>query len=285
VGDPYFDRRPIGRAEVTLIASVRGWRFRPPYQVSDDALRAAAPDADEEGRIRLDHTSAHIAFAGLSVVIDPGRVNAEQRARYAPAVITPGVDVALRELGIAPDGVTHVVITHHHHDHFSGITREEAGLNVTFPNARHLISRADWESVGPHADLMARHWQPVLAAGLVDVFDDELEITAGLRVIALPGETKGHAGVQLESAGESFYWVGDLMHHEMEVRHLDWALAGSIQPAMEQSRRGLLEAASSSDALVAFAHARFPGWGRVRKTPQGYRWTWVVPEATSSAKG
>jgi glyoxylase-like metal-dependent hydrolase (beta-lactamase superfamily II) len=269
----YFDRMSFGDATVTLIASVRGWRFRPPYTVSDDELQAAAADADASGRLQLDHTSAHIATGDLSIVIDPGRVNDEQRQRYAPAEITPGVDGALAKLGIEPAAVTHVVVTHHHHDHFTGITREEAGRTVTFPNARHLITRLDWEGVGIHDDLMRRHWQPVAEAGLVDLVIGDHELGPGVHLLPLPGETAGHQGLRLESRGEAFYWVGDLIHHDVEVSHLDWALRGALQPAMEQSRRALLEAATDTGAVVAWAHAPFPGWGRVGRDERGFTWT------------
>jgi glyoxylase-like metal-dependent hydrolase (beta-lactamase superfamily II) len=273
----YVDTMTFGEAAVTLVASVRGWRFRPPYPISDEELRRAAPEADGEARLSLDMTSAHIALGGLSIVVDPGRPDAEQRARYGSAEVTPGVDAALARLGVDPASVTHVVVSHNHHDHFTGITLDEAGLTVAYPNARHLIGRADWEAPGIHDALMRRHWRPVADAGLVDLVDGDTELAPGLRAVPLPGETAGHLGLRLESGGDTFWWVGDLVHHEMELARLDWALAGSLQPAMEESRRRLLEDAAATGAVIAWAHAPFPGWGRVGRRPDGYAWRPLRP--------
>jgi glyoxylase-like metal-dependent hydrolase (beta-lactamase superfamily II) len=275
----------LGDAVVTVIASVHGWRFRPPYTVSDVELKSATADADEQARLSLDFMSAHVATGGLSIVVDPGRVSAEQRARYAGAEITPGVDGALAELGIAAEEVTHVFVSHHHHDHFTGITSAAGGAEITFPNARHLVSRIDFENQGPQPDVFERHWAPVREAGLVDLVDGDSEIAPGLTVLAIPGETAGHQGLRVESLGSRFYWVGDLLHHQIEATHLDWALAGSLQPAMEVSRRRVLEEAADDEGVVVWAHAPFPGWGRVGRGPAGYTWTWIAGEDASRGSG
>ena len=49
-------------------------------------------------------------------------------------------------------------------------------------------------------------------------------------MLAMPGETAGHQGLRVESLGSRFYWIGDLMHHQIEAAHLDWALAAEPAP-------------------------------------------------------
>ncbi len=44
-----------------------------------------------------------------------------------------------------PSDVTHVLITHTHEDHFSGILGDPDGLR--FPNALHVLPSADWRSI------------------------------------------------------------------------------------------------------------------------------------------
>ena len=63
---------------------------------------------------------------------------------------TPGLAAALGELALAPENVTHVVITHPHEDHYPGVVVARAGDFVPrFPRARHFLGRADWEG-NPH---------------------------------------------------------------------------------------------------------------------------------------
>lgn len=274
----HVSRLRVGDATVTLVATARGWRFRPPYMVSDDDLIAAAgPDADANARLTLDYTSVHVALGGRSVVIDPARLTADQRRRYAAsgAEITPGLDAA----GIDPEAVTDVVLGHRHLDHFTGALRDEVGACLTYPNARHHAGRADWE--GADDELFARLR---LALGrTVCLTDQDVDIAPGLRLLATPGETPGHLAVRVESRGQVFLWLGDLVHHRLELDRLDWVLANSDRAALERSRRRVLADAAATDAVVLWAHARFPGWGRVSAAPDGrFRWTPRPPGGAGS---
>src|SRR5436305_307941 len=112
-------------------------------------------------------------------------------------------------------------------DHFAGVAVERAGRHaVRFPNARHLIGRADWEGNprrdNPAADISTR-LGAVHERGLLDLVDGEQEIVPGVTMIHAPGESKGHSIVRVESGGERFYALGDLFHHASEIQNPDWA--------------------------------------------------------------
>jgi glyoxylase-like metal-dependent hydrolase (beta-lactamase superfamily II) len=52
----------------------------------------------------------------------------------------------LTSIGVRPEQITHVLITHTHDDHFAGVTVERGGARVArFPRARHLVGRRDWD--------------------------------------------------------------------------------------------------------------------------------------------
>jgi glyoxylase-like metal-dependent hydrolase (beta-lactamase superfamily II) len=276
----FFAQIKCGEATLTRIASLRHWWFRPPYTVPDEALRQAAPDADAEARLPLDFTSLHIACGDLSVMIDPGRLTAEQRVRYRNADLTPGVTAALGELGIDRRKVTHVVVSHAHADHFSGITDDDAATMIAYPNARHLVSRIDWDRGRLDDDVFRRVTDAVDSRGLVDLIGGDFEIAPGLSLLAAPGETPGHLCLRLRSADSTFYWIGDLVHHMMEFVHLDWAMESGDAQALQRSRERIFHEAAETDALVVWAHAPMPGWGRVEVQGSGYRWR---PEAGKAA--
>ena len=77
---------------------------------------------------------------------------------------------------------------------------------------------------------------------------------------------------RVQSAGESFYYVGDLFHHPCEVEHLDWVSPGRDRAAVRASRERLIAAAVAERATVVFTHARFPAWGHIMPASAGYRW-------------
>ncbi|MEA2682290.1 MAG: hypothetical protein QOK05_618 [Chloroflexota bacterium] len=269
----WVDQVTSGETVITLVAHTRGWRFRLPFPASDDELRAAAPDADDQARVVIEFGSCHVRHGDVSMVIDAGRLTASHRANHGGAEFTAGVEAGMTSVGIQPADVTHVLITHAHPDHFTGIAPDDDGGALVYPNARHLVSRRDWEGAGPGNDLLRRLAAPANAAGLLDLVEGDIEIAPGLTILKAPGETPGHLCLRAESAGKNFFWLGDLVHHRLELDHLDWVLAGGDAAAMEASRRRILGMAAGSNALVLWAHATFPGWARVRRQGDSFLWS------------
>ena len=94
-----------------------------------------------------------------------------------------------------------------------------------------------------------------------------------MTMLHAPGETPGHSIVRVDSAGEWFYALGDLFHHASEVGASRLGVAVGRSPdacaprASASSRRGC-----RAGRLVNFTHERFPMWGRIVATDDGYRW-------------
>lgn len=279
----YVSARRFGDATVTVInegslpipiASV----FSPPEA---EWLRAHG-EADPQGRLMSDQAVIHVRIGAASILIDPAYDDpgsAWERAFAAkwPGVTrTPGMAAGLASIGVRPEEVTHVLITHAHDDHFAGVVAARDGRHdVRFPNARHLIGRADWEGNprrdNPEADISTR-LGAVHARGLLDLVDGEREVVPGVTMLPAPGETKGHSIVRVESRGARFYALGDLFHHATEIEHLDWASPWVDLPAMRASRDRFLAEAVPRGATVNFTHERFPMWGRIVAADGGYCW-------------
>ena len=102
----------------------------------------------------------------------------------------------------------------------------------------------------------------------------------GLSLVATPGETPGHLALRLRSGGSALYWIGDLVHHSMEFEHPEWVMAGGDARALRYSRDRVFREAAASDAVVVWAHAPMPGWGRVEVSGHAFRWRPLQPEAT-----
>jgi glyoxylase-like metal-dependent hydrolase (beta-lactamase superfamily II) len=121
-----------------------------------DLSRTARVDVLVEGYARLPHVAGTVSLvrdAGRVVVVDPGMV-ADRELILRP----------LRELGVAPEEVTDVVLSHHHLDHT---------LNVAlFP----VVPVHDFQSV-IEGDVFTRR-----AA-------DGVDLTPSIRLLATPGHT------------------------------------------------------------------------------------------------
>jgi glyoxylase-like metal-dependent hydrolase (beta-lactamase superfamily II) len=179
-------------------------------------------------------------------------------------------------VGIRPEDVTHVLVTHSHFDHVVGVAAEQDGQLVPrYRNAHVVLGRADWENApGGHLPPEQRaRIGAVAEAGLLDLLDGEREIVPGVTMIPAPGESPGHSIVRLSSNGETLYAVGDLVHFAAEVAHPDWLVPWADPKLMPASRRKLFDDAVSTNALVVFSHENFPPWGRIaRNSGSGFRW-------------
>jgi glyoxylase-like metal-dependent hydrolase (beta-lactamase superfamily II) len=216
-------------------------------------------------------------------VVDPGMDDPDSRwqrdrARVWPnwpVTRSPGLAAAMADLTIEPEDVTHVLITHPHVDHYPGVTVERGDdLVARFPNARHFIGRADWEGnpsrKDPDSDLV--RLELVDRMGLLDLVDTEREIVPGVTMHAAPGESPGHCIVRVESAEETFYALGDLVHLAVEVEQPTWGPPHVDLNAMTTSRRRWFPQIAAEAALVVSAHEPFPPWGRIVADGIGFRW-------------
>jgi glyoxylase-like metal-dependent hydrolase (beta-lactamase superfamily II) len=239
-------------------------------------------DADPEGKISLDTHVLLVQTGGATILIDAGLDEPgsgwERRflEKWPGSRPTPGVVPGLASVGIKPEDVSHVLLTHVHFDHVVGLAAEQDGRLVPrYPNAHVVLGRADWENppeghLGPE---QRARLGTVAEAGLLDLLDGEREIVPGVTMIPAAGESPGHSIMRISSKRETLYAVGDLFHFAAEVAHLDWMVPWADPKQMSASRRKLLDDAISTDALVVFSHEDFPPWGRIVQTEgSGFRW-------------
>jgi glyoxylase-like metal-dependent hydrolase (beta-lactamase superfamily II) len=280
VESQYVQSRPLGDATVTAIND--GIISSTIELTVPEQVWRAEIDADAEGRIRVDTHVLLVQTGGATILIDagldePGSGSDQHFLQEFPgSARTPGAVAGLASLGIKPEDVTHILITHIHFDHVEGLAAERDGRLVRrYPNAHVVLGRADWE---PPPEM---HLEPdpqarigtVAEAGLLDLLDGEREIVPGVTMIPAPGETPGHSIIRISSNRETLYAVGDLFHYAAEVAHLDWMVQWADAEQMVASRRKLIDDAVSTDALVVFSHESFPPWGRiVRDDDGGFRW-------------
>ncbi len=278
----YVQSRPFGEATVTIICEAYA-PWAPELQAPAAEWRRAMPEADAEGAIPLDFMMACVRIGEAIVLIDPGfeepssEWERQRAAGWKGLRRTPGLYAWLAAEGIRPEQVTHVLITHTHHDHYAGVASADVDGQYTprFPRARHIMGRRDWEDsaerLQPDSELSLR-LGTVERAGLLELVDAETDILPEIRIIPAPGETPGHCIVRVQSQGASFYYLSDLFHHACEVEHPDWVSPGRDRAAMRVSRERLCAAAVAEDATLVYAHHPFPGWGRIRTTGGGYVW-------------
>jgi glyoxylase-like metal-dependent hydrolase (beta-lactamase superfamily II) len=184
------------------------------------------------------------------------------------------IEVALREVGLSPDDIDFVVMTHMHFDHSGGTTRHStkgSGLAPVFRRARHVVQRREWEdATHPHERNRASYLQenigPLGEAGLMQLVDGEAEIVPGVRVIPTPGHTAGHQSVLIgawDPGAPKALFLGDVVPTAVHTK-LPWVMSYDLDPARTvETKRALFTRALQEDWLLLWGHDKDNAGGRL----------------------
>ena len=182
----------------------------------------------------------------------------------------------LAAAGYPIESIDTVVCTHLHFDHVGWNTRLVDGeWVVTFPGARYLFGRTEWEhwnvTDDPYVNLDDTV-RPVVAAGLVDLVEVDHRVCDQVWLEPTPGHTPGHVSVVIESNGERAVITGDMAHHPIQFADPDLsAPADSDSPMAAKTRRRFLAEREDDGALVIGTHFGGPTAGHVQADGDGWR--------------
>jgi len=233
-----------------------------PEPLREKMLREAGEDP---GAIRCSNTCLLLKTDGTRILIDTGSgsLAGVRAGRENLGQLYAGLEA----VGVAPQEIDIVILTHLHSDHAWGCLGPD-GSGPLFESARHVVDRTEWETMHPSvAEDLNR------LESLVDLVEPDAEVVSGVRLRPAPGHSPGHGAVHIASAGEELLCVGDAVAHWLNLDHPEWTMAHEDQPALaEATRRRLLDQAVTGEMLVHAYHMPFPSIGRVRREGTGYVW-------------
>ncbi|SCG56932.1 MBL fold metallo-hydrolase [Micromonospora inositola] len=260
--------RTLGSITVTALTDGEGRFFQPRVEAFPDATEADWREADRRDPASVTAQGgwwlqfrcfALRAGDGPVTLVDAGIGPADSpAASWAPA---PGrLPEELSAAGIDPADVRTVVLTHLHSDHIGWAVAGAPG-HPYFPNADHLVQRAELDALELfHPELPARLVGPLRAAGQLRVVDGDTPLTPGVRALSTPGHTPGHQSVLVEATDERLLITGDLLVHAIQLVDPDLAYAHEEDPATARaSRTTLLRTLTAhGPALLATPHLGTP---------------------------
>jgi len=183
---------------------------------------------------------------------------------------------AMAAIGIAPEQVARVLITHLHGDHALGLFD---GDRARFPNAEIIVPEADFGFFGDEANRARTPEKKqggfAITATLKKHYAGRIrgvtgEAHSGIALIPLPGHTFGHSGYLIEGPGESLLLWGDALHlSDLQASDPEIGFVYDFDAAAAlASRRAILERAEHGGWLVSGGHVE--GFRRVVKKGAGY---------------
>lgn len=283
MAEPAEQRRiALGRASITYLPDGYG-RYDPvpmfPASTAEGWQRHKEW-LDSDGRLPLSFGAILVEIGGRQILVDTGY---GEKTVEVPGVATRVGGRLLGSLnaaGLKPEGVDIVVYTHLHHDHVGWTSlAADGGRRLTFPKARHLVRRSEWD-----------HWQgtdaipgPSLAEvqqpleSRIEFVEDGQSIVPGMSLMATPGHTPGHASVIVSSDNERAIILGDAVHCPVQLEEADWACLADVDPVLgRRTRERLWQELEAPSTITAGGHFAECTFGRViqaqgKRSWQGWR--------------
>jgi glyoxylase-like metal-dependent hydrolase (beta-lactamase superfamily II) len=172
------------------------------------------------------------------------------------------VEKNLRAIGVAPESIDNVVMTHLHFDHSGGATKRTASgmVEPVFKRARHVIQRGEYEdATHPHernrASYLVENFAPLQEANLLHMVDGVAEVAPGVSVLPTPGHTAHHQSVLIDDGhGHKALFLGDVVPTSLHVK-LPFIMAYDLDVVGTlETKRRVLGRALEERWLLVFGH-------------------------------
>jgi glyoxylase-like metal-dependent hydrolase (beta-lactamase superfamily II) len=187
----------------------------------------------------------------------------------------------MKAAGIDREKISTILVSHFHPDHVWGLM--EKGTNAAvFPNAELVVSSTEynWWTESGRVEKLPEGRRPA-GKRIGDVFptwknwklvDDNAEVAPGVRMIAAPGHTPGHAAFLVTSGKDQLMVSNDTMYvPALLAPHPDWQGAYDQDSATAiTTRRKLIDRVIADKMMICGAHFPFPGRGTFTKDGNAY---------------
>ena len=234
---------------------------------------------DDRNRIPLAMRCLLLRGHGRTILVDTGighKADAKFEAIYAVDHEHSTLLGSLARLGVGPEAVTDVLLTHLHFDHVGGATARgpDGAVRPTFPAATYHVQRRHWEwarvSERESASFLADNLDPLEASGQLALLDGDEPPAPGLGLHVVDGHTRGQQLVTVHGEGTTLFYVADLIPTAAHVPLL-WIMAYDIEPLKTLSeKRRLLQRAADEGWTLVFEHDPAVATARVTSTERGF---------------
>jgi glyoxylase-like metal-dependent hydrolase (beta-lactamase superfamily II) len=186
----------------------------------------------------------------------------------------------LQALGVTPDAINDILLTHCHSDHSNGLIDAEG--RAVFPKARvflHEKEAAFWldrTETPDDTERIRRNTKATRAS--TAPYRDRLcriadgEVLPGISAVLRAGHTPGHVNWLIHFGNDRLLIWGDIVHlAAVQVPRPDTGLVFDVDPMGAcASRKRVFDWLADERVAVAGAHLDFPGFGHIARSGGGF---------------
>lgn len=216
---------------------------------------------NEKNQIELPTHPILVQFRGHNILIDSGLGDGkltERQLRNLGVSEQSKVEADLAELGLKPEDIDTILMTHLHGDHAAGLTKWQGEeLVSTFPNAKIHVSAVEWNEM-QHPNIRSRNtywkenWEPIV--GQVETFEGEKTLFDAFTLIHTGGHSDGHSVIKMTSGNETILHMADIMPTHAHQNPL-WVLAYDDYPMDSiYAKERLMKEALENGYYFSFYH-------------------------------
>ncbi|WP_121639451.1 MBL fold metallo-hydrolase [Virgibacillus sp. Bac330] len=233
-----MEKLKVGRATLTwLQGGVIHLDGGAMFGVVPKVLWQSKYPTNEWNQIELRTDPILLQLDGRNYLIDSGigqNKLTEKQQRNFGVTEQSKVVYDLAVLGLAPNDIHGILMTHMHFDHASGLTYPVAAdsYESVFKNAVIYVTDIEWKEMrNPNIRSKNTYWKSNWEAikKQVQPFSHEIEITDGLKMIHSGGHSDGHSVIVFEEGDTCWIHMADIMPTHAHQNKL-WVLAYDDYP-------------------------------------------------------
>lgn len=216
---------------------------------------------NDNNQIELSTHPILIQYRDKNYLIDTGVGNGkftEKQLRNYGVTDQSHLEDELAELGLTPDDIDYILMTHLHFDHACGLTKYvDEELVSVFPNAKIYVTKVELDemkqpNIRSANTYWKENWQPIVDQ--FETYEGTLDVVEGIQMIHTGGHSDGHAIIRLQQAGETIVHMADIMPTHAHQNPL-WVLAYDDYPMTSVfAKQKLMKEILEEGHYVSFYH-------------------------------